>query len=308
MSVRRALAAEMAAHHGLTTTARAIALGATHDMIRRFVDRGEWVIVYESVYRSAAAPITAEQWLLAAVLMAGCGAVASHRSAAWLWGLLTAPPELHEISVPYARSPERSGIRVHRSTDLLGAPVHERRGIPVTDPARTVLDAAGVMGPVGATLIVDRAIATRVTTLPELQGALERYGRRGRRGAGKLRDVLESRGVTAAMRPPSILESRMARVARMIDAPPPLAEYEVANGRYRLDFAWPDVKVAVEVDGWEFHADHAAWQRGMERDRWLLSDGWAVHHYSWDDIRDHPERVASDVRRLIARRAVVMPH
>jgi very-short-patch-repair endonuclease len=80
-------------------------------------------------------------------------------------------------------------------------------------------------------------------------------------------------------------------------------EYEIDGGRYRLDFAWPEVKVAVEVDGGEFHADHTTWQRGMARDRWLLGNGWAIPHYTWEFVRDHPETVADEVRHLIASRA-----
>jgi hypothetical protein len=97
-------------------------------------------------------------------------------------------------------------------------PPRERRGIPVTDPARTVLDAVGVVAPEVATLVVDRAISSRLVTVAGLAAVLERYGRRGRRGSGKLRTILDERGVAAVGHAPTVLESRMARIARRINA------------------------------------------------------------------------------------------
>ena len=300
--VDRALDAFMASHHGVITHDRAVALGATRSHVQTLLTAGAWEMLNRGVYRAAAAPRTAEQELLAAVWRAGQHGMASHRSAAWLWRLWSAPPRVPEISVPYSQSPQPKGTRVHRSTDLIGAPISARRGIAVTDPLRTVIDTVGVLSHDGGTLIVDRAIELKLVTVDGLLATLERYGRRGRRGAGKLRTILEERGVSAPGRAPTVLESRMARIARMMDAPPPIAEYPVAGGLYYLDFAWPEIRVAAEVDGWQFHSSYPNWKRGIRRDRWCDAHDWLAPHFDYDEVTRDPYGVADELGRILRRR------
>jgi hypothetical protein len=62
--------------------------------------------MYRNVYRICGAPVTELQLLVAAVFAAGAGAVASHRAAAWLWGLDDDDDELSlEVTVPVNRGP-----------------------------------------------------------------------------------------------------------------------------------------------------------------------------------------------------------
>jgi hypothetical protein len=304
LPVDRAIDADMALHHGLTTLDRVLLLGGSARMAEERLERGAWLAPHRGVYRDPAAPRTPEQELLAAVLAAGEFAVASHLSAAWLWGLLVRPPDRPEVSVPYARSVKHTGIALHRSTDLLGVVPHERRAIPVTDPARTILDATGVVAPSVAALLVDRGISTKLVTVPCLTAALERYGRRGRRGSGKLRTELERRGVAAAGRTQTVLESRMARLARGINAPPPVAEHPVCGGRYRWDFAWPEVMVAVEVDGWDGHAAYEDWLRNIDKRSWGEDNGWLILVFAWEHLKANPEAVAMRIERKLAERTL----
>jgi hypothetical protein len=211
-----------------------------------------------------------------------------------------------QVSVPYSRSVKHKGIVLHRSTDLLGVGPHERRGIPITDPARTVLDACGVVPPHVAELLVDRGISSKLVTVSGLAAVLERFGRRGRRGTAMLRAVLENRGVAATNRAPTVLESRMARIARSINAPPPVPEYPVANGHYRWDFAWPEVMVAVEVDGWEGHVAYTDWLRNIEKRNWGTEHGWLVLVLAWDHINANPTAIAARIEAVLAERSLAL--
>src|SRR5688500_7622580 len=92
MPVDRALDAEMASHHALITYNRVLELGGSAALAFDRVHTKAWLSPYRGVYRDAAAPQTPEQDLLAAVMASGELAVASHRSAAWLWGLFAGPP------------------------------------------------------------------------------------------------------------------------------------------------------------------------------------------------------------------------
>src|SRR5438874_1892952 len=138
LPVDRAIDADMASHHGLTTHERVLLLGGSPNLAENQLLRGEWESPHRGVYRNAAAPHSPEQDLLAAVYASGRRALASHLSGVWLWNLLARPPDHPHVSVPYERSVRHRGIVLHRSTDLSDARICERRGIPVTDPARTI--------------------------------------------------------------------------------------------------------------------------------------------------------------------------
>jgi hypothetical protein len=302
IAVQRALDRYMAAHHGVVGRATAISLGATKNLLRERTASGAWEVVHRTVYRSASAPPTREQQLLAAVLACGQHAVASHRSAAWLWGLLAAPPDLPDVALPYERRAVHKGIQVHRSTDLVGTGTSVRSGIVVTQPARTVLDVAAVVPPHVTAAVVDRAIAAKLLAIPALVAALEQYARPGRSGAGKLRAVLEERGVSAPGRAPSVLESAVARLLERLNIAPPVAEFEVAGGRFRFDFAWPEILFALEVHGWLAHSAFADWARDIEKRNWADNHGWEIYETTWEEVTKHPEKVATEIMRRIRRR------
>jgi very-short-patch-repair endonuclease len=221
-----------------------------------------------------------------------------------MWGLLAAPPAMPEVSVPHTRSPRLAGVRVYRSTDLVASNRVVRRGIRVTDPARTLLDLSGVVSARTTDLAIDRAIAAKITTVPRLVATLERDGRRGRRGSGTLRRALDARGVSAPDRTPTALESAMARLKRIAGIAAPVAEYTVANGRYRFDFAWPEIRVAAEVDGWIGHSAFDDWRRNLEKGNWATAHDWLVLHFDWDAVTRRPEKTAAELRHVIASRAL----
>jgi hypothetical protein len=155
-----------------------------------------------------------------------------------------------------------------------------------------------------ATLIVDRAISSKLVTVAGLVAVLGRYGRRGRRGSGTLRTILEERGVAAVGHAPTVLESRMARIARSINAPPPVAEYPVANGHFRFDFAWPEVRVAAEVHGWDGRAAYDDWLRNIDKRHWADDNDWLVLEWARAHINDNPDLAAHRLEATLARRTL----
>src|SRR5947209_9037064 len=174
---------EFALHHGLARRDRVLELGVHPSSIDRRRAAGEWTSVFPGIYRHEAAPITSYQQLLAAVWAGGPAAVASHRSAAWLWGMLDAPPSHPEITVPKGGGRRLQGVIVHQSRDL-GYAISTRQRVPVTNPLRTLVE----LGRVGdASLLenaLDRARATKLVTPAGLLHTLEEFGRPGRDGTG----------------------------------------------------------------------------------------------------------------------------
>ena len=68
---------------------------------------------------------------------------------------------------------------------------------------------------------------------------------------------------------------------------------------YRLDLAWPSLRIAVEYDGHAAHADRD--EQDAARDDDLRRRGWIVVHATAADLAD-PARFLAELRRAFARR------
>lgn len=99
----------------------------------------------------------------------------------------------------------------------------------------------------------------------------------------------------------------MSRLLRRLEAeegvPAPAAEVAWANGRYRLDFAWPTLRLAVEVDGYVWHASSAQMGRDLRRRNRLAADGWAFLVYTWAQVVHEPGVVMAEIADTYRRRA-----
>ena len=281
---------------GAIERSEAMAAGHTRASLQHRVTTGRYQRVQPRVYRVAGAPVTYEQQLLEACKTTG--GVASHRAAAALWGL-DVPPGTLEVSVTRPRCPRPKGVIVHRSTDLRPEECTVRFGIPITNPLRTLLDLGAVLPAWLVTDALDSALAKRLVTLPGLEVMVLTHGKKGRRGVGVLRKLLEERCDT---NPDSVLESRMMRLCRQHDLPLPKFQYVIRHGKAfvaRVDFAYPEIKLAIEVDGYEKHSSLDAFQRDRSRQNDLVELGWTVLRFTWDDVCHRPETVANRLRRVL---------
>ncbi|MGI9185217.1 MAG: hypothetical protein ACR2GZ_09695, partial [Solirubrobacteraceae bacterium] len=159
-----------------TTTARLIAAGQLHPLLRTVF----------AVGHNAPTELGGET----AALLAVCdGAALSHATAAALWGI--APPRaegqpIHVVTAAHAANP--SGVRVHRTRILAPADVRTHRGLPVTSPARTLLELAEALTPRELELAFDQALIARVLHTAEVRELVFRAPGRG--GAARLRELL----------------------------------------------------------------------------------------------------------------------
>jgi Transcriptional regulator, AbiEi antitoxin len=296
-------AAHLAAtQHGLITAAQCRDLGVTRSTIHRRVARGAWIRDAPSVYRIAGAPRTWQARAMAAVLSAGEAAVASHRTAAHLWGLEGFPaPGRLEVTVPrHGRPQRRSGVVIHESLayGLVGATT--RWGVAVTSPARTLIDLAAVLDDELAVLrALDEIRRLRLATWPELWEALILHARRGRPGIVRARAMIKRR---YGRRVP---DTEFARLFMLLldDAalPEPEPEYWVRGDgwRYRLDLAYPERLLAIELDGKDTHLTDEAFEADPVRDNRLCLSGWNVLHYTWHRFVDAPSDVVTEVRAAV---------
>jgi very-short-patch-repair endonuclease len=286
--------------HGLITTEQAVqALGLSRK--NRWVREKRLVSVQPSVFRMAGAPETWHQSVLAACL--AVDGIGSHRTAAEMWGLIQ-PAGYVEVSIPGdARRRVRPPVVLHHIKDLRPGLAVERAGIRITDPVRTVID----LGLVMPWWLVHRAIAkgisTKALTIGEVRTLRDALGRPGRNGTGIVRAILDGQLLQLG-KEESELEKRFTALAKKSALPTLMLQHEVwAAGRFvgRVDAAIPDLKLAIEVDGFEHHSTPEAFQHDRSRQNHLVGLGWTVLRFTWHDVVHRPAHVARTIEQAINR-------
>ena len=84
--------------------------------------------------------------------------------------------------------------------------------------------------------------------------------------------------------------------------PPPVQQHPVRldGGRWvRLDAAYPDALVAVELDGAAFHGSRAARERDLRRDTALAALGWVVLRFSYARLIADPEGCRREIEAVV---------
>ncbi len=297
--------ANLARHQdGLVCPRQLQPLGLTTDQIRYRLKAGRFERVHRGVYRLGGTPETYRQ-LVRAAYLAHPGAVVSHRSAAVLWevGRLVGDRWLADqpvdIAVPYAPSPELDGVHVHRSLDLTDEQVSWRSGMRITNPLRLCVDSGAVLPWWYVETILERLIERRIVTPTGARLALDQLSRRGRRGCGVLRRVLDRRALGSAVTD-SRAESVFAQICHDHDIPIPQYQYQlvVAGRRRRIDFADVELRIAVEIDGYDWHAIGEPFYVDRAKDVELAALGWLTIRFTWRDLVFRPTWVAERFRAV----------
>jgi hypothetical protein len=299
--------AELASvQHGLVSRAQAVELGLSGRQIRYRVESGLWGRVHAGVFRVRGAPQVREQALLAACLAIGPETAVSHRAAAVTFGLLNYRKAPIEVTTTRRRSPEVEGVTVHRLADLQARWVTNVDFVPVTTVARTLVDLGSVTHPRTVEAALDRALGRRITAARDVRDALVAVARKGRHGVGVLRPMIDVRLQGDA--PAGVSEARMSTLLRDAGLAHAVAEHTVVDehGGFIavVDFAFPDRRLAVEVDGYEFHSSPKAVAHRNVRDRQLLDAEWRPLHFTWTEVDRDPSGVGSEIRRQLRARPV----
>ncbi len=286
---------------GVVSVAELREAGIDDDRREQTLRRGALVPVAHGVYRPAGVRLTREGELRAARASIGPHAVVSHRSALWVWGLID-HVDVVELTVPLGRRCTVDGRVVHRSTDLSDAHCCVRRGVPVTTPARSLLDAAAVLSTNDLADAVEGALVDQLVSVAGLRAILAELSRPGRRGSGRLRRHLDARAL-GDVRPESRLEPLMARLCRDHGVGPVRYQSPVVldGTTYRPDFQIPEALLAVEVDGLAAHRSRDAFDRDLTRQNAFIRSGWLVLRYTSTHLR-RPARVAAEIIDVARRR------
>jgi len=172
--------------------------------------------------------------------------------------------------------------------------------IPTTNPTRTLLDVGSVLSQKGLEEALDSALRQRLTSVDRLRAGLKRLGGRGSRGPAALSKLLDARGDVVPT--DSALETRLSRLLRRHHLPQPERQVKVRDGNGfigRVDFAYPEMKIAIEVQSHRWHSSWGAQRSDMDRLTRLQTQGWIIIQVTYEDLVRHPDRVAGRIRAAI---------
>lgn len=259
--------------HSVVSLKQLVALGLTSDSVRYRVRTGRFHPVHRGVYSVGHPKLTPEGGWMAAVLACGPNAVLSHRPAAALWRLLSPQPGVVDVTVPRRGGRKRRrGIRLHRSTTLTQQQSTRRANIPVTTPARTLLDLRRCVSPgiLGRARRQAEVLGYRLEEAPDIEPDLTR----------------------------SELERKFLRLCERSSLPSP--EVNARVGDHVVDFLWRRAGLIVETDGYRYHRGRASFEHDRSRDAAFSAAGFEVLRFSWRQVVDDPNEVIAAVRTRLS--------
>ena len=268
----RRIAGSAELQHGVVTSGQLRAAGIDKDGIAWRVRTGRLHRLHRGVYAVGHRSLSWRGRWLAAVLAGGDGAVLSHASAVALWQFLRPIPGPVHVTVGAAvRRKPRAGLLIHRSRTLGSHDVTRRHGIAVTTPARTIEDIRGEVEP---------HLFRRALRQAELAGYRVPH-------------------LSAVKRTRSDLELLFLSLCDDHGLPRPLVNRRVHG--HRVDFYWPEQRVAVETDSWEYHRGSVSFEDDHERDLKLRLHGITTRRYTGDQLEAEPAAVAADLGAALGR-------
>lgn len=281
MDVRRELNRIAVAQHSLITLEQALRAGMTVAQVRHKVDSGEWIVVRRRVYAFAGAPPTWAQAVAATAFSLQPRSWVSHGTAGRLWGFEVQPPDEIDLLVDLDRRVKMAGVRSHRTGALFTADLSRHRRIPVTTPERTLVDLSGCTSAATLAKLVDDGLRRRVVRLHRLSTCVARLPKSPGRRPAVIQELLAER-LPGYDPGDSDLETRVLRALVAAGLVAPIQQHRVRLGKrtFRIDLAYPVARLAIELDGWEFHSSRTAFDADRARANALVAAGWTVLRFT----------------------------
>lgn len=257
-----------------------------------------WVRLRQDVYADATLELTHRVRITAVGLTLPAGAAFAGRSAAVLWGIGWAAESTDpvEVGLPRGSRWNAGGDVVVRTLVRGRRPVWRGRW-PCTGRLDTVVDLLRFADRTDGVITLDRLVRERHVRLADVRSAVAQL--QPCWGSGRAKEVVRLADGLAE----SPQESRLRLLLVGAGLPAPVAQHEVydADGLVgRVDFAYPEIKLAIEYDGM-WHGERGAFLSDRRRLNRLAAVGWLVVHVTAEDLHD-PARLLARVRAMRARR------
>ena len=274
---------------GLVTLAQAVDLGVSARTVQRRVRAKEWRRVLPRVFLVAGHPDTDAVRVRAAGLWIGAHGAISGPAAAWWHKMLPTAPPVVDVTVPREHAPRpHPEVRLRRRTlshlDLVGV-----NRLWLTDRPLTALETAAAI-PDGSAFL-DRALQRHVSFPRIYRAYCRNLGSRGSARAGALLVAAADRADSAAERR-AVALLRAAGITGWVLGHP--------FGPYRIDIAFPEARVAVEIDGWAWHMDVDRFRADRHKGNALVRGRWDLLRFTWHDLTNRPAYVVAEIRAALA--------
>ena len=285
------IASLAARQHGVVGRWQLLASGVSADAIDRRVTTGLLHPLHRGVYAVGNPAPDRLGRSMGAALAGGAEAALSHDAAGGLLGLLSYSGRPH-VTIAGWR-PNGQGIIWHSSL-LPADEVGRHQDIPVTTPARTLLDLASTLDKHRLARAIDRAEALRLTSPTFLSALIERYP--GRRGIAKLREIVDE-GQVGLRITKSDLEDLFLVFADRYGLPRPETNVwmELGGRMIEADCLWRDARLIVELDSRGFHDTTQAFEADRARDRAAVAGGWRVVRVTYRQLTREHAALAADL-------------
>ena len=290
--MERELARIAGRQHGVVTRAQLVDAGLTPGEIKLRIASGALLREHRGVYRVGHRAPSVEARYLAAVFACGEGAVLSGRAAAHLFALLKGVAPRPEVTARNKHLIE--GVVTHRARGAYDRDTTRWRGIPVTTVATTLVDLAGAMKLDDLARVCHEAGVLHGTTPAHVESVLARHP--SAPGASKLRRILRGE-VQVTL---SALERRFLMLLRREGLALPQTN-RPAGGR-RVDCRWPELRITVELDSYQYHSSRHAWEQDRRREREARARGDEFRRYTYGDVFEDPGLMLTELRALLPER------
>jgi very-short-patch-repair endonuclease len=289
----RQIATLAARQEGVVRHAQLRQLGLTSRAIRHRREIGWLVDLHRGVYAVGHGRLTASGRRLGAVWAYGPKAVASHRAAGAAWNLRASGGGNIDVTVSARSTTERHGTNLHLTSRPLEVTALDL--LPVTTPARTILDLAGILAPHHVEAALKQADLLDLFDLGALRAVVAAHPRHpGRRTLAALLDAAARRGLTLTL---SDLEIEFRALCDAHRLPQPAVNARPLG--FRVDFLWTNAQLVVEADGWGTHRTRAAFEKDRARDQALAVAGYRTLRFTHRQVVDDPDSVAATLSALL---------
>src|SRR3954452_886953 len=282
--------------YGVVATWQLAELGLPQQAVSHRVAAGRLHRVHHGVYCVGHAVLGSRGRWMAAVLACGPGAALTHASAAALWALRRSGPRIVDVTARRTGR-QRPGLRIHRPRRLPATEVTTREGIPVTTPARTILDMAATLTRSRLEHLLDQAEIQELTDYRSLDAMARAHP--GHRGARKLQRTLQSYYAATDLKR-SDLELLFNELCRTHGLPQPRVNQPIAGKE--VDFLFAGDRLIVEIDSWRYHKTRSAFEDDRARDVLTTRAGYRTLRFTDRQVARQPHHVARAIAAVLADR------
>ncbi len=284
--------------HGVVARRQMREIGLSDKNIDYRIAAGRLIRISSGVFAVGHRSLTREGRWMAAVLGCGERAMLSHHDAAAHWGLTATRGALVHVTTPQrsGRVPDRRRVRLHRVGTLTADETTRHHALPVTTPARTLLDIASILRPRTLEDAIAQADRLDLFDLVAVSRVLSAHPRQ--HGAPRLRRVLEVIAGAGAAETRSPLEVALLQLCDDYGLPTPATNVALAG--FIVDFHWLGTNLIVETDGYAYHSMPSAFEADRERDQLLALAGYRVVRLTFNQVMRRRSETARRLRDLLA--------